>query len=165
MKRTIILVLVFIMTFAMSACGSDVDAQYEAPAGAPYDGYYLMNNLNYGTSMTSTPKRTDITLTLKWKTDESVTATFTDEYFLEWSAIQGTDYELVQSEYSTTISNSGKYELKPNEKFKLDIDIDSVYGKLPNGYYRIVKVFEIKNTDGSKEKRVGIFEFSLGMDN
>ncbi len=164
MKKVLVCILIIAMTFTMFACGGDVDAKIDAPKGAPYEGLYLMNHLNYSFSMTTTPKKVDISLTLNWKTDEAVTAAFTDEYYLEWSMMQGGPYEIVDPNTTTEMTKAGKYELKPNEKLKFNVDIDSYFEGLPRGYYRIVKIFEVKQTDGTKEKRVAAFDFNVGMD-
>ena len=164
MKKVLICFLILIMAFVATACGGDVDAVIDAPKGAPYEGLYLMNHLNHSFSMTTTPKKIDISFTLNWKTEEAVTAAFTDEYYLEWSMMQGGPYEIVEPNTTTEMTKAGKYELKPNEKLKFKVDIDSYFEDLPRGYYRIVKIFEVKQADGTKEKRVGAFEFSIGMD-
>ena len=163
--RTVIsIVLVFVLLFMMTACGGESGpAKYDAPSGAPYEGLYLIDKMNSSNSYEYKKGVNNFTVKMQWRTkDENIeSAQYTDEYYLEWSADEHAFYSLCEPVKDMSALKNNVHTIKPGEDNEIKLDVDSYFDGLPKGYYRFVKVFDVKFKDGSTKQMLASFEFDL----
>lgn len=163
MKKLLTVLLVIVMTLSFAACGSSEPIAYDAPSGAPYEGLNIIDKMNSSNSYEHKKGVDYFSTTMKWKTEnENIeSAQYTDEFFLEWALEESFPYELCESVNDMSALKNNVHTIKPGEENTIEYDVDAYFDGLPKGYYRFVKVFDVKYKDGTTEKMVASFTFDL----
>lgn len=162
-KVLIGIALVLAMVFAMTACGSGEPVAYDAPSGAPYEGLCVIEKMNSSSSYQQKKGVNYFSTTMKWRTEnENIeSADYSDEFFLEWASEEIGPYELCEPVNDMSSLKNNVHTIKPGEDNTIEYDVDAYFDGLPRGYYRFVKVFDVKYKDGTTEKMVASFGFDM----
>ena len=155
--------LIFAVAFVMTACGSGEPVVYDAPGGAPYEGLCIIDRMNSNSSYEHKKGVDHFSTTMKWRTEnENIeSAEYSDEFFLEWSFEENGIYELCEPVNDMSALQNNVHTIKPGEDNTIEYDVDAYFDGLPRGYYRFVKVFDVKYKDGTTEKMVASFGFDM----
>ena len=124
---------------------------------------YLIDRMNSKFSYKYGNGKHVFDVTMKWRTEDEniVSAQYTDEFFLEWSQVEGTVYTLCEPIDDMSGLRKNTYTIKPGEDVEVNFDVDSYFNGLPRGYYRFVKVLDVKYKDGSVEQMIASFSCDL----
>ena len=177
MKKTTVLILIFSLILALSACGKTADndktgaAQSEITESTSSVSDVIDNSESksenpsdeWGLSMSFTPLP-----------NNKGTVTFTQS-----SANGSPKGELTTGEMYTIEKYSGSwqalsylnntepqwymlaYKIPLNEKYEMDIDYSNIYGTLEAGKYRIVKSVTETDSDGNRTEKTYYAEFTI----
>ncbi|MCQ2550766.1 MAG: hypothetical protein MJ146_01050 [Clostridia bacterium] len=150
MKKIIVPIILVLILFTSCTAIS-----YEPPENAPYKDIPVCELSSYSTSFSFGFKHTKFSV--KVKLDEN--ATYTDDYFIEWSENSDGHFELIEPKTDKPKTNGKEYNIFAGKKEKIVFDIDSYYHKLPKyGTYHFVKIFKV---DGKDQ----LVMFEINMDN
>lgn len=154
--------LITASVFTFTSCEEVSTAEY--PADAPYADIPELENYSSSTSYSSGFRKTTFKGSIKWKPEESYTATYTDDFYIQWAQFYGAEPELVQPSTDKPKSNGKEYNIKPGEKVTFNFDIDKYYEDLPaDGIYTFVKVIKV-NEDGTFKKYLVHFDLDFTSD-
>lgn len=140
------------MTVALCSCSGGPELLDGEPA---YENIPEMDRMNTSYSRSAFGNKFgNVNVTFNWKDQQGYEATCTDAFYLEYTTSEDDVgyFPLVVQNDSDQLSNE-TYTVKPYEKLKINVDIDSYYDYDPNGYYRLVKIFDVKYYNGKTDQR------------
>ena len=148
---SIILVLLLVMTVALTSCSGGPELLDGEP---PYEDLPEMEHITTGYSGSSFGNEFGkVTISITWKEQQGYEARCTDAFYLEYTTSEDDIdyYPMVVQNGSDSLDNE-TYVLKPYQKLKMTVDIDSYYDFDPNGSYRLVKIFDVKHYNGKTKQ-------------
>lgn len=156
------LLITMTLVFVFSGCEAVSSAEY--PQDAPYADIPELESYSSSTSYSSFFGKTKFEGTIKWDNDQGYTASYNDDFYLQWSQFLGAEPELVKPSTDKPKTTAKEHTFKPGQKVTFKFDIDKYYEDLPDdGIYTFVKVIKV-NEDGTFKNYLVHFELDLTSD-
>lgn len=154
-RRLSFIITAVLMAFTLCACSDGP----EIADSAAYQDLPTMEGMKTKVSHSSAGnKYGNVEITIDWNSDMDEYATTTDEFYLEYTWFDDQNYQPVVVANESDRLNNETITLRPGEKQTFKVDIDPYYEFYNEGFYRVVKVFDVKSYNGKTRQCAAYFE-------
>ena len=163
LRKHFSVLLILILTVAMGCCFTGCSGESSGEPEYAEDAAYLdlpvMEDLVTTVSTSSSGNEFGkIKITFKWKPDMEESATATDAFYLEYTYFDDNNYQPIVIQNDSDKLANETITLKPNEKQTITVDVDAYYDHCNEGFYRLVKVFDVKSLNGKTKQYAAYIE-------
>ena len=153
------IILSFAVVFCITGCSDESSGTPEYAEDAEYLSLPTMEDLITSVSVSSAGNEFGkIEITFNWKPDMNQSATTTDAFYLEYTYFDDNNYQPIVIQNDSNKLDNETITLKPNEKQTITVDVDSYYDHCNEGFYRLVKIFDVKSLNGKTKQYAAYIE-------